>query len=153
MAEPYRALTILVDLITADQKVLSASWESRNNHRYAIVVQDLATQWIHSYACKINTSQETQRSLQKFLEPDRKPKVIYYHSRPNQFERFRGFLDLFSRFEFEFRRRENYIFLNDSNSWCVQSSITHTMWSYMCMCCGLFVPTEFQFECCCARDS
>ena len=26
---------------------------------------------------KIKTSQETQRSLQKFLEPDRKPKVIY----------------------------------------------------------------------------
>ena len=27
--------------------------------------------------CKNKTSQETQRSLQKFLEPDRKPKVIY----------------------------------------------------------------------------
>ena len=51
--------------------------ESRNNHRYAIVVQDLATQWIQSYPCKTKTSQETQRSLQKFLEPDRKPKVIY----------------------------------------------------------------------------
>ncbi len=22
----------------------------------------------------------------------------------------------------------------------------------MCVCCGLFVPTEFQFECCCVRD-
>ena len=51
--------------------------ESRNNHRYAIVVQDWATQWIQSYPCKTKTSQETQRSLQKFLEPDRKPKVIY----------------------------------------------------------------------------
>ena len=40
-------------------------------------VQDLATQWIRSYPCKTKTSQETQRSLQKFLEPDRKPKVIY----------------------------------------------------------------------------
>ena len=65
------------DLITADHKVLSESCESRNNHRYAIVVQDLATQWIQSYPCKTKTSQETQRSLQKFLEPDRKPKVIY----------------------------------------------------------------------------
>ena len=27
--------------------------------------------------CKTKTSQETRRSLQKFLEPDRKPKVIY----------------------------------------------------------------------------
>ena len=66
------------DLITADHKVLSESCESRNNHRYAIVVvQDLATQWIQSYPCKTTTSQETQRSLQKFLEPNRKPKVTY----------------------------------------------------------------------------
>ena len=65
------------DLITADHKVLSENCESRNNHRYAIVVQDLATQWIQSYPCKTKTSQETQRSLQKFLEPNRKPKVIY----------------------------------------------------------------------------
>ena len=65
------------DLITADHKVLSDKCESRNNHRYAVVVQDLATQWIQAYPCKNKTSQETQRSLQKFLEPNRKPKVIY----------------------------------------------------------------------------
>ena len=65
------------DFVTADHKVLSENCESRNNHRCAIVVQDLATQWIQSYPCKTKTSQETQRSLQKFLEPDRKPKVIY----------------------------------------------------------------------------
>ena len=65
------------DLITADHKVLSDNCESRNNHRYAVVVQDLATQWIQPYPCKTKTSQETQRSLQKFLEPDRNPKVIY----------------------------------------------------------------------------
>ena len=41
------------------------------------MVQDLATQWIQSYPCKTKTSQETQRSLQKFLEPARKPEVIY----------------------------------------------------------------------------
>ena len=65
------------DLITADHKVLSDNCESRNNHRYAVAVQDLATQWIQAYPCKNKTSQETQRSLQKFLEPERKPKVIY----------------------------------------------------------------------------
>ena len=65
------------DLITADHKVLSENCESRNNHRYVIVVQDLASQWIQSYPCKTKTSQATQRSLQKFLEPDKKPKVIY----------------------------------------------------------------------------
>ena len=65
------------DLITADHKVLSENCESRKNHRYAVVVQDLATQWIQWCPCKTKTSQETQRSLQKFLEPDRNPKVIY----------------------------------------------------------------------------
>ena len=50
------------DLITADDKVLSEESESRNNHRYAVVVQDLATQWIQSYP---------------FLQPTGKPKVIY----------------------------------------------------------------------------
>ena len=65
------------DLITADHKVLSEGCESRNNHRCAVVVQDLVTQWIQAYPCKNKTSQETQRSLQKFLEPDRKVIVIY----------------------------------------------------------------------------
>ena len=48
------------DLITADHKVLGEGCESRNNHRYAVVVQDLATQWIQSYPCKTKTSQDTQ---------------------------------------------------------------------------------------------
>ena len=65
------------DLITADHKVPSDNCESRNNHRYAVVVQDLATQWIQACPCKNKTSQETQRSLQKLLEPEGKPKVIY----------------------------------------------------------------------------
>ena len=55
------------DLITADHKVLSENCESRNNHRYAVVVEDLAIQWIQSYPCKAKTSQETQGSLQKVL--------------------------------------------------------------------------------------
>ena len=61
------------DLITADHKILSEESESRNNHRCAVVVQDVATQWLQSYPCKTKTSQETQRSLQKLLEPNRKP--------------------------------------------------------------------------------
>ena len=40
------------DFITADHKVLSEGCESRNKHRYAVVVQDLATQWIQSNPCK-----------------------------------------------------------------------------------------------------
>ena len=50
------------DLITADHKVLSEGCESRNNHRYAVVVQDLATQRVQSYPCKTKTSQETEKS-------------------------------------------------------------------------------------------
>ena len=40
------------DLLAADHKVLNEEGESRNNHRYAVVVQDLATQWIQSCPCK-----------------------------------------------------------------------------------------------------
>ena len=41
-----------------------------------MVVQDLATHWLQCYPLK-NTSQESQKRLMKFLEPTRKPKVIY----------------------------------------------------------------------------
>ena len=47
------------DLITADHKVLIENCESRNNHRRAVVVQDLATQWIQGNtreACKSSWS-------------------------------------------------------------------------------------------------
>ena len=44
------------DLITAYHKVLSENCESRNNHRYAVVVRDLATRWIQSYPCETKTS-------------------------------------------------------------------------------------------------
>ena len=40
------------DLVTADHKALGEGSESRNDHRYAVVVQDLATQWIQSYLRK-----------------------------------------------------------------------------------------------------
>ena len=52
MAEPVPRAEKFGDLRTADHKVLSGGSESRNNHQYAIVVQDLATQWIQSYPCK-----------------------------------------------------------------------------------------------------
>ena len=68
---------IFGNLTAADHNVFSEGCESRNNHRYAVVVQDLATQWIQSYRCKTQTSQETQKSSQKFLGPTTKPKVIY----------------------------------------------------------------------------
>ena len=68
---------IFGDLITADHKVPSEESESRNNHRFAVVVQNLATQGSQSNRCKTKSSQETSENLTKFLEPSRKPKVIY----------------------------------------------------------------------------
>ena len=56
------------DLMTADHKVLDEEGEYRNDHRYAVVVQDLATQCIQFYPCKTKTSQETEKSL--------KPKIL-----------------------------------------------------------------------------
>ena len=76
LAESYLVQKNFGDLTTADHKNVSEGCESRDNRRYAVVVQDLATQWIQAYPCKTKTSQETRRSLQKFLEPDGKPKVI-----------------------------------------------------------------------------
>ena len=66
----------LGDLITADHNVLNEEGESRDNHQYAAAVQDLATQRIQSYPCKTKTSQETEKSLRKFLEPSHKPLMI-----------------------------------------------------------------------------
>ena len=67
---------IWVKKLTADHKVLSEGCESRHNHRHVVVVQDLATQWIQTYTCCSKTSQETEKSWQKFLAPTRNPRVI-----------------------------------------------------------------------------
>ena len=59
-----RAGTVLPErnTLVADHKVLNEESESRNNHRYVVVLQDLATQWLQSYPCKTKTSEETQKT-------------------------------------------------------------------------------------------
>ena len=57
--------------------LMNYQWSREPKWDQARVSTDLATQWSQSYQCKTKTSQVTQRSLQKFLEPDKKPKVIY----------------------------------------------------------------------------
>ena len=69
MAEPYLVLKIFGDLITADHKVLSDNCESRNNHRYAVVVQDLATQWILAYPCKQKLHKKPIEACKSFWSP------------------------------------------------------------------------------------
>ena len=61
--------------MTAGHKV-TENYESRSNHRCAVVVQDLATQWLQSYPCKTNSPQGTGKSSRKFLEPSEKPIVM-----------------------------------------------------------------------------
>ena len=57
------------DLITADHKVPSDNCESRNNHRYAIVVQDLATQWIQSFPCKTKKYRKHREACKSSWSP------------------------------------------------------------------------------------
>ena len=63
-------------------KMTTASWQktcfsegsgSRNNHRYAVVVQDLATQWSQSYPCKTKNFSGDPEEPNEVPEP----KVIY----------------------------------------------------------------------------
>ena len=62
------------DLVTADRKILSEESKSRNNHRYAVVVQDVATQWIHSYPCKTKNFSGNGEELAKVLGADEETK-------------------------------------------------------------------------------
>ena len=57
------------DLITVDHKVLSENCESRNNHRYAVVVQDLATKWIQAYPCKTKLLRKHKRASKSSWSP------------------------------------------------------------------------------------
>ena len=57
------------DLITADHKVFSDNCESRNNHRYAVGVQDLATQWIQAYPCKTKLHKKPREAYKKSWNP------------------------------------------------------------------------------------
>ena len=67
------------DLITADQKILM----KEVNHATITDMPWWYKIWqrsgLQSYPCKTKTSQETQKNPMKFLEPTRKPKVIYTH--------------------------------------------------------------------------
>ena len=65
------------DKKTADHKILNEHEKSRFQHRYDVVVQHLISQWLQSYPSKTKTSQETVKSLRKFIEPEEDPKVVH----------------------------------------------------------------------------
>ena len=57
------------DLITADHKVPSDKCESRNNRRYAVVVQYLATQWIQAYLAKTKLHKKPREACKSSWNP------------------------------------------------------------------------------------
>ena len=64
--------------MTADRKVPNEEQESVLHHKYAVVVQDLATQWIQSYPRKTESAQEMKRSLRNFFTSRRKTEIDLY---------------------------------------------------------------------------
>ena len=74
-----------------------------------------------------------------------------YYAARNQFKRFWGgfFLNELADSNSIFVVAEIFLTIRIFAVFKVQS---HTMWPYMCMCCSLFVPTQFHFECCGVLD-
>ena len=64
------------DLITADHKVLSDNCESRNNHRYAVVVQDLAPNGSSRIRAKTKLHKKPREACKSSWNP-RGNQVIY----------------------------------------------------------------------------
>ena len=64
------------DLMAANHKVLNEGGESQNNHRYAVVAQDLATQWIQSYPC-ITTLLRRRRRVYESFSSRQKGQKLY----------------------------------------------------------------------------
>ena len=62
------------DLTTADHKVLSDNCESRNNHRYAVVVQDLANSMYPSISVQNKNFTRNPEKLAKVLWADQETK-------------------------------------------------------------------------------
>ena len=64
------------DLITGDHtQCPQRESESRNSHKYDVVVQDFVTQWLQAYPCKTENLKETRKSFQTCLDPKEEPKV------------------------------------------------------------------------------
>ena len=75
---------------------------------------------------------------------------LLYRSVESKFERFRIFWNLLADSNSNLFSR--IFFFERFDFFGVFKVQSHTMWPYMCLCCGLFVPTQFHFECCGVRD-
>ena len=56
-------------VLWCEGSVLSDNCESRNNHRYAVVVQDLATQWIQAHPCKTKLNKKPREACKSSWNP------------------------------------------------------------------------------------
>ena len=74
-ADRIKIVERLGDILTADHKVLNEDQESTLHHKCAVVVQDLANQWLQSYPCTTKSAQETMRSLREILGSRRKSEI------------------------------------------------------------------------------
>ena len=95
------------DLITADHKVLNEGGESRNNHRYAVVVQDLATLWIQSFPCRTKLLRRRKRVYESFSNRHRSQKsfaLTIHWNLANPVYNYRGITEL--RHVIDLRRTE-----------------------------------------------
>ena len=63
-------------MIKADHKVFNEEQESRMHHIYAVVVWDLATQWIQSYSMQSQNQLRRQRKLRTVIRPEENPRFI-----------------------------------------------------------------------------
>ena len=60
-----------------DMRTVEHKSESRKNHQFAVVVQDLAIQRIQSYPCKTKTSQETEKNFNRSFQSRRRSQKLF----------------------------------------------------------------------------
>ena len=93
-----------------------------------------------SRACPTATSSRKQKKMSSENAPTRGPRRTAflinarYHAPGNQFARFRGFLELISRLEFDFCRCGNYYFFERFEFFGVFKFQTHTQCGRTCAC-------------------
>ena len=124
----------------------------------AVVVQELATQWIQSYPCKTESVQETQRSLKNFLRPEGNPRSM---STDNSLEFIKACEELIWNYERSTPRRSETNGIAEravrrvkegTSSVLVQSGLQESCWAEAMECyCYLLneldLPADVQTPC------
>ena len=82
-----------LDLTTADHKVLSEGCEARNNHRYAVVVQDLATRWIQSYPCKKQRLHKRRKRVYVSFWSRHRSQKLFIRTIHQNLEKYHGIIE------------------------------------------------------------